>query len=331
MIYVLIDYTIRYFFYGGDNKKKWGERFNQEINALSKQIDKEYQRIKAERLKGIIKDQKRVEERRQEQEYLLNQQIEEWRNYLSELENKYREEIKEKRNKVNKQIEEMNKELLDKKGDITKKIAAEESSYNEIVQDFRNKKIEIENNYNNDIATLKEVVNEKRKEIQNLIKQFKEDEEARKEKDFYRIELSLAAKDDIEKLKTVAAQLNNPTTLCKLIWKEYIENAFNRMCGRVLGSNSDKGGIYKITNIKNQMVYIGQTVHFKNRFRQHCKRGIHADTITNNKLYEAMWEEGIDNFTFQIVEICSNEKLTEREKFYINFYDSKNYGYNCKT
>jgi hypothetical protein len=31
------------------------------------------------------------------------------------------------------------------------------------------------------------------------------------------------------------------------------------------------------------------------------RRGLKAEPTTNNKLYSAMWEEGPENFTFEIV------------------------------
>ena len=110
---------------------------------------------------------------------------------------------------------------------------------------------------------------QKKKEIQNLIEQFKKDEEARKEADFYRIPISSAAKNDIDKLKGVAAQLSKPMVLFKLIWKEYYENGFNAMIGRVLGGDKDKSGIYKITNLLNGKVYVGQSQNVFERKIQH--------------------------------------------------------------
>lgn len=41
-----------------------------------------------------------------------------------------------------------------------------------------------------------------------------------------------------------------------------------------------------------------------------------------------MAEEGIWNFTFELLEECSRDKLNEREKYYIDFYKSNLYGYN---
>ena len=71
---------------------------------------------------------------------------------------------------------------------------------------------------------------------------------------------------------------------------------------RVLGKNADKGGIYKITN-SNGKVYIGKTVKFIERWRTHAKRGCNIERM-NGILYEAMFEEGLENFSFEIVEIC---------------------------
>lgn len=58
------------------------------------------------------------------------------------------------------------------------------------------------------------------------------------------------------------------------------------------------------------------------------KCGLGIDTPANNSLYQDMQKIGIDNFTFELLESCSAQDLDEKESFYINLYDSKNYGYN---
>lgn len=58
------------------------------------------------------------------------------------------------------------------------------------------------------------------------------------------------------------------------------------------------------------------------------KCGLGIDTPANNKLYQAMKREGIDNFTFEILEECTPANLNEKEAFYIGLYNSYNYGYN---
>ena len=41
-----------------------------------------------------------------------------------------------------------------------------------------------------------------------------------------------------------------------------------------------------------------------------------------------MFEEGLENFTWEIVEVCPKEEQSEKEKYWIKFYHSDNYGYN---
>ena len=41
-----------------------------------------------------------------------------------------------------------------------------------------------------------------------------------------------------------------------------------------------------------------------------------------------MHEYGLHNFSFELLEECSREELDEKEKNFIEIYDSKNFGYN---
>jgi hypothetical protein len=43
-----------------------------------------------------------------------------------------------------------------------------------------------------------------------------------------------------------------------------------------------------------------------------------------------MEKNGMWNYTFEILEEVPKEKLGEREAYYIDFYDTKNYGLNQK-
>ena len=93
--------------------------------------------------------------------------------------------------------------------------------------------------------------------------------------------------------------------------------------------------IYKITNLKNQKVYIGQTNNFVARMRNHksCAFNPNAHEYVLH-LYYAIRKYGWDNFSKEIIEEIpeeeSQEYVDERERFYISFYDSTNRdkGYN---
>lgn len=161
-----------------------------------------------------------------------------------------------------------------------------------------------------------------------IIERFKKDEEIRQQQDFYKIKLDDLTLRDIVKLKGIAEQLNKPVVLYKLIYENYYKVKLEEMFKRVLGDNAKKGGIYKITNVKNQKAYIGRTVNFLERWRLHCKRGLRAEEGTSNRLYQFMWEEGLENFTFEVVEICNKEEQSEKEKYWIKFYSTDTYGYN---
>ena len=41
-----------------------------------------------------------------------------------------------------------------------------------------------------------------------------------------------------------------------------------------------------------------------------------------------MKAEGAHNFTFELLETCPAAQLNEKEKFYIDLYQSKDFGYN---
>lgn len=88
-------------------------------------------------------------------------------------------------------------------------------------------------------------------------------------------------------------------------------------------------GIYKITNNKNGKSYIGQSNHIKRRWKDHRTRAFQSTSNQyNSHLYRAIREYGIDNFSFEVLEECSLEQLDEKEKYYIQFYDTYKNGYN---
>lgn len=92
-------------------------------------------------------------------------------------------------------------------------------------------------------------------------------------------------------------------------------------------------GIYKITNKINGHSYIGQSINIKNRWAAHKSYYKTNAPTKNNKyyncnLYTAMRKYGIENFNFEILEECSKDLLDEREKYWINYYDTYENGYN---
>lgn len=82
-------------------------------------------------------------------------------------------------------------------------------------------------------------------------------------------------------------------------------------------------GIYKIVNNINGKVYIGQAHNVHARLRDH-KECLYGNRHTNNHLLHAWNKYGSENFTFSIIEECSDEELTEREQYWIDYYGGIN-------
>ena len=178
-------------------------------------------------------------------------------------------------------------------------------------------------------ANIAAEISQLRKTAQAAIEVAKMREAERTAKDFYRLQIEETALADIKELREVMKRLNQPEVLGKLIWKVYYEKPYTDLCGRIF--NSPKCGIYMITNLENNMCYVGQAVNVQERWRQHIKRAIGAETPTQNKLYPAMAKFGVENFTFQLIEEVTDRKLLdEREDYWQEFYKAKEFGYSIK-
>lgn len=91
------------------------------------------------------------------------------------------------------------------------------------------------------------------------------------------------------------------------------------------------GYIYKITNNVNGKIYIGQTrVTEPQRWQQHVWHAYNDSDNDSLLLCRAIRKYGKENFTRTIVEECDNWFLNEREKYWINYFNSTNHeiGYN---
>ena len=158
------------------------------------------------------------------------------------------------------------------------------------------------------------------------IEDAKRQEEMKTQSEFYKLQISTEDLDDICELKQVEKKLSKKEVLNKLIYKVYFEKPYTDLIGRVVGKEV-KTGIYKITNTLNQKVYIGQAVNIAERWKQHIKRALGAEPLTQNKLYPAMQKDGVWNFTFEVVEVCEKSQLSEREQYWQRYFGAKEYGY----
>lgn len=82
-------------------------------------------------------------------------------------------------------------------------------------------------------------------------------------------------------------------------------------------------GIYKITNLLNGKVYIGQSVDVQARLRAHRTRPfINGHNEYNSVLHRAIRKYGLENFNFELLEECKQNELNDKECFYIECYNA---------
>ena len=163
--------------------------------------------------------------------------------------------------------------------------------------------------------------------IEATIKARVREKEIKEQLDFYCLQIDPIDLSDIETLEKVKSRLNKPRILSMLIWQTYYQKPMTQLCNDVLGT-SVVTGIYKITNQTTDQVYIGQARDVAARWKEHAKCGLDIDRPAGNKLYQAMMEDGIQNFSWELLEECSANELNEKERKYIELYQSAKFGYN---
>lgn len=89
-------------------------------------------------------------------------------------------------------------------------------------------------------------------------------------------------------------------------------------------------GIYCIENLINGHKYVGASKHIETRWKEHI-RDAKSVLQSNKSLYQAFNKYGIDNFSFYILQECSEEELWELERKYIKQLDTYRNGYNETT
>lgn len=248
--------------------------------------------------------------------------------------------LKEKEKRYN----EVNQDLETYKAGKMKEIDSTAAEYEqrkrtEIEQILKQAELNANSNFNNQVDSYLARRSQMQSEIEKIKSELEEERTKRaaineeilrrrqveEKQDFYRIQLDPNDKDDVEILRSVAPRLRHPEAINKVIWSAYYQKPLAELRKRVAIEGS---GIYKITRIKTGEVYIGKAVNVSDRWTSHVKTALGVGTLASSQLHRVMREDGPEQFVFELLEETPKEKLSERESYYIDFYDSKTYGLN---
>lgn len=209
-----------------------------------------------------------------------------------------------------------------------------EKQYDEYEEEYDMYKDALETSYSNRQLELMREIDEIQKDLDSIkatraaaIQAQTREKEIEEKLSFYCLTIPESEIKDIGVLEAVAPKLNKSRVLYMLIWQTFFRTPMTALCNQIIGTTT-KSGIYKITNIKTKECYIGQAVDLASRWKDHAKFGLRIDTPAGNKLYKAMQEYGIWNFSWEVLEEVPPAQLNEKEDYYIQLYDSVNFGYN---
>lgn len=308
------------------------------LSSIKKDRDK-YKDISINKIKEVFKERWSKEE----QDFKLKKtelQIEEKEinSALAQLKLSLKE--KEKR------YEEVNQDLDRYKSDRMKEIDGAAAEYEQrkrlivdkSVDEYRGIVLEYANEEMAETKEEIEKVNEEKKRILQELEverskraavneQIRKQREQEEQQDFYRITLDPKDIDDIKILRDIAPRLRHPEVVNKIIWNGYYQKPLAELRKRLL-PNGDVSCVYMATRIKTKEIYIGQTTSFDKRLQEHTRSALGIGTLASSILHKKMYEDGPEQFLWQILEVAPKDKLRERESYYIDFYKSNKFGLN---
>ena len=222
---------------------------------------------------------------------------------------------------------------------LIKSYDEKEKEYNENIERLKEAYADAQEKEMENLASSKEKIDEEIAEAKEVLNQIRatraaalqaqlREKEILENQDNFRLNLSEINLKDIRLLKSIQPEITNSIVIDKIIQSNYYQPLAKTRFPQIIGKPTTCG-IYKITSLKTGLSYIGQSNDICDRQKQHCKNALGVGTVTTeNKLYKSMREDGLSNFTFEVLEECEAKLLDEKEKYYIGLYDTYNYGLN---
>lgn len=306
-------------------KKKYGSLEAQYKNWFEKEkedIDKQLEEKRAE----LQNQEKQIDTIIQKEKELIQEKLDKFKNLeynkinieIQDFKNTKEQEILEQVNNLSSQKQQEINDLF-LKSRLEYKEQKEKLRLDLVHQTEENLK-DINNLLENKQTLISEIEDykQKRKAINDAVLREKEIQE---KEDFYKIKISESDLDDILILKDIEKKIHNREAINKLIYEVFIKRPSQEMIKRVV--QKDKVcGIYKITYIKTGESYIGRSKDIRNRWKQHILSSLNIGSIAHTTFHNFLSEKGLQNFTFEVLEEVAPDKLSEREKYWIAFYET---------
>lgn len=250
----------------------------------------------------------------------------EQKSYLSKI-NFAKDQLETYQNSINSQSDSLQTALESYAEALDSKYALLEKEWDNSRNELEDECLKIQTEIAEAISLETERLNKIRATRAAIIEAQVREKEIKEKLDFYCLKTDPVDESDIQTLTKIKSRLNKPRILSMLIWQTYYQKPMTQLCNNVLGAGVVTG-IYKITNQITNQVYVGQARDVASRWKEHAKCGLDIDRLQGNKLYQAMVDDGLQNFSWELLEKCNPEELNEKERYYIEIYRAFEYGYN---
>ena len=223
--------------------------------------------------------------------------------------------------------EELNRIIEEKKKEGIKRVNAELEKIHqdkltmlnaEYVQ-FESDQQEIKRKTLAEIGEIMNLLDDYRSQRESVNLAILREKELKEKENFYKIVIPECDQEDMETLKSIGPRLRNREALNKLIYDVFVKRPLNELIKRIT-NGKEISGIYKITYIKTGEAYIGKTTNISTRWQNHIKTACGLEGAARTTFHNRLEQDGIWNYTFEVLEEVPKDKLGEREKFYIELY-----------
>ncbi len=339
MIYALIGCLVIIGFLGFKLSKKVKidnsrlDKYNSELALRREQIETQRnilmrQQADLYELEQSIKNAKSATEYEQEKLKDCRKELQDTLVVYNELVDKRMKEIEEIVEEAGKRrMEQLEETLHETKSKYDLLLKEYQVQRQKQADDIREQCIESETKNLEECKRIQEETDALRAQYEALLEPIKQYLKDQQEKYFYTIQLPEEYQDDIEFLLTaVAAKVQHPDIISKLVWTEYVKPNLDNTFKRIEAKSEP--GIYKLTSLQNGMCYIGKSTDVKKRIADHFKSTIGIKSIADQSVHHAILKEGFWNWSIEVITYCDKERLNELEKYYIDFFKSQEFGYN---